>query len=139
MKWIGRRQSDNFENRGKRGRGFALGGIGTIIVVVIALLIGENPMQLLNQVGGGGVNIEQNVSSSGDQSEAEAFTLVVLADTEDVWHKIFKEMNKSYEEPTLVTFQDAVQSACGSANSAVGPFYCPGDRKVYIDLSFYNE
>ncbi len=139
MKWIGRRQSDNFENRGKGGRGFALGGIGTIVVVVIALLMGKNPMQLLDQVGES-VGTEQSVSSYGEsQSEAEAFTRVVQADTEDVWNNIFREMNMTYQEPTLVTFQDAVQSACGSASSAVGPFYCPGDNKVYIDLSFYNE
>jgi predicted metalloprotease len=138
MKWIGRRQSDNFENRGKGGKGFALGGIGTIIVVVIALLMGKNPMQLLDQVGSS-VGTEQSVSSNEPQSEAEAFTRVVQADTEDVWNKIFSEMNMTYQEPTLVTFQDAVQSACGSASSAVGPFYCPGDQKVYIDLSFYNE
>ena len=138
MKWIGRRQSDNFENRGKGGKGFALGGIGTIVVVLIALLMGKNPMQLLDQVGGS-IGTEQGVSSSEPQSEAEAFTRVVQADTEDVWNKIFNEMNMTYQEPTLVTFQDAVQSACGSASSAVGPFYCPGDHKVYIDLSFYQE
>lgn len=138
MKWIGRRQSDNFENRGKGGKGFALGGIGTIIVVIIALLMGKNPMQLLDQVGSS-VSTEQSVTPEGQQSEAEAFTRVVQADTEDVWNKIFNEMDMTYQEPTLVTFQDAVQSACGSASSAVGPFYCPGDHKVYIDLSFYNE
>ena len=138
MKWIGRRQSDNFENRGKGGKGFALGGIGTIVVVLIALLMGKNPMQLLDQVGGS-IGTEQGVSSNEPQSEAEVFTRVVQADTEDVWNKIFNEMNMTYQEPTLVTFQDAVQSACGSASSAVGPFYCPGDHKVYIDLSFYQE
>src|SRR5690606_34739062 len=77
--------------------------------------------------------------SDRTQSQAEAFTRVVQADTEDVWNKIFRDNGEKYIEPTLVTFEGSVQSACGSANSAVGPFYCPGDSKIYIDLSFYDE
>ncbi|ADY51575.1 protein of unknown function zinc metallopeptidase [Pseudopedobacter saltans DSM 12145] len=137
MKWQGRRQSDNFENRG-RGKGIAIGGIGTVVIIILGLLFGKDPGQLLStlqdQSGG-----SQTENSNGPQSEAEAFTRVVQADTEDVWNKIFRDHGKKYIEPTLVTFEGSVQSACGSANSAVGPFYCPGDNRVYIDLSFYDE
>ncbi len=135
MKWQGRRQSSNFERRG-RGKGLAIGGIGGVIIIVLGLLFGQDPTQLLNQLQDTGTPTEE---VNAPQSQAEAFTRVVQADTEDVWNNIFKENGKQYTEPTLVTFEGSVQSACGSASSAVGPFYCPGDSKIYIDLSFYNE
>lgn len=138
MKWQGRRQSDNFERRG-RGKGIAIGGLGTVVIIILGLLFGKDPGQLLNVLQEHSVVNQAEVSSDGPQSEAEAFTRVVQADTEDVWNKIFKDHGKNYIEPTLVTFEGSVQSACGSASSAVGPFYCPGDSKVYIDLSFYDE
>ena len=137
MKWQGRRQSDNFEKRGK-GTGMAIGGIGTVVIIILGLLFGKDPSQLLGSLQDQSA-VNQTENTDGPQSEAEAFTRVVQADTEDVWNKIFKDYGKTYTEPTLVTFEGSVQSACGSASSAVGPFYCPGDSKVYIDLSFYDE
>jgi predicted metalloprotease len=140
MKWKGRSGSDNVEDRRSGGKGFALGGIGTIIVVIIALLMGKNPMQMINQVQ----NIipteqTQGTTEIDPNDEAAQFTSVVLKDTEDIWTKLFNEMGETYKKPTLVLFRGSVQSACGSATSAVGPFYCPGDEKIYIDLSFYEE
>ncbi|WP_353136036.1 neutral zinc metallopeptidase [Pseudopedobacter sp.] len=137
MKWQGRRQSDNFERRGP-GKGIAIGGIGTVVIIILGLLFGKDPSQLLNAIQDQSAGTQTEVSS-GPQSEAEAFTRVVQADTEDVWNKIFRNHGEKYLEPTLVTFEGSVQSACGSASSAVGPFYCPGDSKIYIDLSFYDE
>lgn len=137
MKWQGRRQSDNFERRGP-GKGIAIGGIGTVVIIILGLLFGKDPSQLLNTIQDQSAGSQTEVSN-GPQSEAEAFTRVVQADTEDVWNKIFRDHGEKYIEPTLVTFEGSVQSACGSASSAVGPFYCPGDSKIYIDLSFYDE
>lgn len=138
MKWMGRRQSDNFEKRGSGGKGIALGGIGTVIAIIIALIMGKNPLQILNEVGQG-TNTEQTTTTNGPATEAEQFSRVVFADTEDVWNKIFAEMGQEYKEPILTTFEGNVSSACGSASSATGPFYCPADQRVYIDLSFYND
>lgn len=146
MKWIGRRQSGNVEDRrGAGGGGFGMpggiltkGGIGVVIViVVISLLTGQNPLALLQQIDGGGSTYSTNQSYTPTASEEELaqFVRVVLADTEDVWHKQFQD----YRDPTLVLFTDYVQSACGNASSATGPFYCPADEKVYIDLSFYSD
>ncbi|RRN77124.1 metalloprotease [Pseudoxanthomonas sp. SGD-10] len=135
MKWRGRRQSTNFERRG-RGKGLAIGGIGGVIVIILGLLFGQDPTQLINQIQN---TDSQTENTNAPQSEAEAFTRVVQADTEDVWNRIFRQHGSQYIEPTLVTFEGSVQSACGSASSAVGPFYCPGDSKIYIDLSFYSE
>lgn len=143
MQWRGRRESDNVEDmRGSGGgrRGIALGGAGTIIVVLLALLLGKNPLQLLQQTGNmpGPAN-EQPAPDNPAEDEAAKFVKVVLADNEDVWHKLFEEKGLQYVEPKLVLFRSEVQSACGGASSAMGPFYCPGDQKVYIDLSFYDE
>lgn len=135
MKWRGRRQSTNFERRG-RGKGLAIGGIGGVIIIILGLLFGQDPTQLINQIQN---TDSQTENANAPQSEAEAFTRVVQADTEDVWNRIFRQHGSQYIEPTLVTFEGSVQSACGSASSAVGPFYCPGDSKIYIDLSFYSE
>ncbi|MBX2903724.1 MAG: zinc metallopeptidase [Chitinophagales bacterium] len=144
MQWRGRRESSNVEDLrggGGRKRGMALGGVGTILVVVIALLMGKNPMQLLQAVGGNtAITTEQTAPATPQpDDEAASFVKVVLADNEDVWNKMFKEAGSTYREPTLVLFREGVESACGSASSAMGPFYCSGDEKIYIDLSFYDE
>lgn len=143
MQWRGRRESDNVEDmRGSGGgrRGIALGGAGTVIVIILALLFGKNPLQLLQQTGTEpGYAHEQPAPNNPAEDEAAKFVKVVLADNEDVWHKLFEENGMQYVEPKLVLFRSEVQSACGGASSAMGPFYCPADQKVYIDLSFYDE
>ncbi len=144
MKWLGRRGSGNVKDQrggGGAGKGLALGGVGTIILVIIGLLMGKNPLELLNTVqnGNAGAQQEQTYTPSAEEDEAAEFVKVVLADTEDVWNKLFEQMGEQYQEPKLVLFTGQVQSACGAASSASGPFYCPGDDKVYIDLSFYND
>jgi hypothetical protein len=137
MLWRGRRQSGNVEDRRGMGGRIALGGgLGTVIIIVFSLLMGKNPIELLNSVDEQGV--EQQIPE--EQKEEAEFVSVVLADTEDVWHQLFKDqLNAEYEEPKLVLFSGSDQSGCGFASAATGPFYCPADRKVYIDLSFYDE
>ena len=146
MKWIGRRQSDNMEDRrGLSGGKVALGGgaIG-IIILLINLFGGQNVQQLtpiLEQLQQGQTTQTQNSEplSAADQEMGE-FVSTVLADTEDVWKKIFQENGLTYEEPKMVLFRSNVETACGAATSASGPFYCPaGDRKVYMDLAFFEE
>ncbi|WP_139891618.1 MULTISPECIES: neutral zinc metallopeptidase [unclassified Bacillus (in: firmicutes)] len=142
MKWKGRRASTNVEDRrGMSSKGIIGGGIGGIILLLVITFLGGNPAELLNQLGGGTSTNTTNTEYVGTQEEEELaeFVSVVLADTEKVWTKLFKEEGLVYEEPTLVIYNDSVQSACGTAGSSVGPFYCPGDHKLYIDLSFYNE
>lgn len=142
MKWLGRRGSGNIEDRRSGGGGLAIGGgLTAIIAVVFSLLTGQNPMELLGMFQGGdsGTQQEAPLETDVNQDEKGHFVSVVLADTEDVWNKLFSDAGSNYKEPTLVLFSGAVHSACGSASSATGPFYCPGDEKVYIDLSFYDE
>ena len=142
MKWKGRKSSENVEDRrGMRSKGVIGGGIGGIILLLVVTLLGGNPADLVNQLGGDSSNSSSQVDYVGTEEEEELadFVSVVLADTEQVWTKIFKEKGLVYEEPTLVLYKDQVQSACGTAGSSVGPFYCPGDHKLYIDLSFYDE
>lgn len=140
MKWKGRRQSTNVEDR----RGMAVGGktvigggIGGLIIVLLFTLLGGNPGDLMGNPPPPTDNAPMNVSS--EEEEQAAFVSVVLADTEEIWTKEFEKRGLTYEEPKLVLYRDSVQSACGTAGSAVGPFYCPGDHKLYIDLSFYEE
>jgi len=144
MRWKDGRKSENVEDRrGVRvSRGMMGGGIGTVILVLVALYFGVDPSILLNQ----GTNQEVGVppGSVSQQRPAEEnrmaeFVSVVLADTEDTWHEMFRRSGKTYQEPKLVLFSDAVDSACGFAQSAMGPFYCPRDNKVYIDLQFYRD
>jgi predicted metalloprotease len=146
MKWIGRRQSGNVDDRrGGGGGGFGIpgglftkGGIGVvIIIIVISLITGQNPLSLLQQMDGGGstYSTDQSYTPTASEQELAEFVRVVLADTEDVWNEQFTD----YREPTLVMFTDYVQSACGNASASTGPFYCPADEKVYIDLSFYSD
>jgi predicted metalloprotease len=144
MQWRGRRQSSNVDDqRGRSGGGgmAVKGGLGTVVIVlVISLITGKNPLELLSQVQGtdSGVTTEQtspDYQPTAEEQELSEFVKVVLADTEDVWHSLMKD----YREPTLVMFTDQVQSACGTASSSTGPFYCSEDERVYIDLSFYQE
>jgi predicted metalloprotease len=144
MRWRGREQSENVEDRRRLGpRGLAIGGgLGTVVLVGVYLLLGGNPRQLLQILG----QTEEMTTGSSrsapttpENDEAGQFVGVVLKDTEDVWGAIFRESGRSYEPPQLVLFRGQVESGCGLAGSATGPFYCPGDRKVYIDLSFFDE
>ncbi|MEJ6979314.1 neutral zinc metallopeptidase [Pedobacter sp. P351] len=142
MKWLGRRGSGNIEDRRSGGGGLAIGGgVTAVIAVIFSLLTGQNPMELLGMFQGGGSGTQQEapLDTEVNQDKKGHFVSVVLADTEDVWNKLFSESGSDYKEPTLVLFSGAVHSACGSASSATGPFYCPGDEKVYIDLTFYDE
>jgi predicted metalloprotease len=138
------RRSENIEDRRGMpvGRGAAVGGgIGTLVLVLLALWFGVDPSIVLQ---GGDPDVPptpsvQQRTPSGADDELRDFVAVVLADTEDTWRELFDRMNRRYEDPTLVLFSGAVQSACGMAQAAVGPFYCPADRKLYIDLSFYRS
>ena len=139
MKWQGRRGSGNIEDRrGMSGGRMAVGGgIGTIVIVIIVLLLGGDPSQLLNNITGG-TETEQ-VNSSAEEDQMAQFVSVVLKDTETVWGKIFEQSNITYRQPKLVLFRSQVESACGLASAASGPFYCPTDERVYIDLSFCDQ
>lgn len=140
MRWLGGRESDNVEDRRGGGGGGLIvgGGIGTVVIAVIVMLLGGDPSTILNQRSS-----QQEVSEApaGPQADDEAasFTRKVLASTEDVWTEIFRQQGGQYQQPTLVMFRNVTQSGCGTASQASGPFYCPGDRKLYIDLSFYDE
>ena len=146
MRWESGRRSENVEDR----RGFhvsrlaAGGGIGTIVVVLVALYLGVDPSVIFNQTemtipGAGTPTQSAPYSASPKEKRLAEFVSVVLADTEDTWHALFRSMGKTYEEPKLVLFSGSVESACGFASAAVGPFYCPADQKLYIDLSFYSD
>lgn len=141
MRWRGERQSSNIEDRrGMGGRVAVGGGLGTIVIVILALLFGADPRQFLEQVPSDGSSpVQSSRPVNPEEEELKQFVSVVLAKSEDVWQEVFRQNGRQYREPTLVLFTDQVQSACGMAGAAVGPFYCPGDEKVYIDLSFYEE
>ncbi len=115
------------------------GGIGLVVVAVITFLLGGDPTALLQQATGPNAGLEESASAIATNDPLSRFVAVVLADTEDVWNQLFSRMGRSYEEPKLVLFSDRVSSACGMASAATGPFYCPGDYKVYIDLRFYEQ
>lgn len=141
MRWRTGRRSTNVEDRrgirvGKAG--LAGGGLGTLVLVLVAMYFGVDPSVVL-QTSPGGSTVTSSQPVPPEQEELADFVSVVLADTEDTWHAIFPEMGSVYEAPTLVLFSGAVESACGFAQAAVGPFYCPADRKVYIDLSFFDD
>jgi predicted metalloprotease len=141
MKWEGREESENVEDRRGLGKtGLAIGGVGGLVVLVIALFLGVDPQKLLGP-GGAGPGGEPGPSAPADPEEERMakFTRVIFHDTEVVWTEQFQKMGKHYEKPTLVLFSGQVDSACGQAGASVGPFYCPGDAKVYIDLSFYKD
>ncbi len=142
MRWSGNRRSDNVEDR--RGitvrKGMLGGGIGTVILVLVAMYLGVDPRMLLQMGSSVSTKTEEvrEARPPGEDTQAD-FVSVVLADTEDVWKEQFSRSGRTYREPTLVLFTDAVESACGFAQAAVGPFYCPGDDKVYLDLGFFEE
>ena len=141
MRWRDRRQSENIEDRrGFGGRGIAIGGgLGGLVVLIIALILGADPSQLLEQVPNNPGSVPASRSTNPEEEELKQFVAVALAETEDVWTTVFRQMNREYRKPTLVLFRDSVSSACGHAGAAVGPFYCPADEKLYIDLSFFSE
>ena len=144
MRWrMGRRSTNIEDRRGVRLPGRAAGGgIGILILIVIAVLLGADPVKLLNDITYTEVDPTSSYDSaplSDEDRELADFVSVVLADTEDTWSELFVQYNGRYREPTLVLFSGAVDSACGFAQSAVGPFYCPADEKVYIDLDFYRD
>ena len=145
MKWKGRRQSANVEDRRGRGRGgiggigIAGGGIGLVVVIIITLMSGGNAGDILNNIQGTNTNQAVPYEETEQDRELADFVSVVLADTEVVWTELFTQQGDDYQEPKMVLYTDQVQSACGTAGSSVGPFYCPGDYKLYIDLSFYDE
>ncbi len=142
MRWQGRRQSENVEDRRNMAPVFVGGGLFAIILAVIVALMGGDPRPLLDDVAqqaGGQVAPAVPGEPGGAQDEMSQFVSVVLADTEDVWKELFRRRGQEYQEPTLVLFTGSVESACGFTNAAVGPFYCPADGKLYLDLSFYNE
>jgi predicted metalloprotease len=144
MLWQGRRESENIEDeRGSGsggGRRIAVGGgLGGVILVVAYLLLGGDPQALLDsQQPSSDVSQRRQVDANAPRDDATKFIAVVLADTEDAWHSIFRQMGREYEEPKLVLFRSQTRSGCGFASTASGPFYCPEDRRVYIDLAFYK-
>jgi predicted metalloprotease len=140
MLWQGRRESDNVEDERRSGGGRIAvgGGIGGIILVVAYLLLGGDPQALVESQQQAQVSQPRQVDPNAPRDEASKFVAVVLADTEDIWHERFRQMGCSYEEPKLVLFTNQTRSGCGFASGASGPFYCPEDRRVYIDLGFYR-
>jgi predicted metalloprotease len=143
MLWQGQRESDNVEDERRSGGGGRLavgGGIGGVILVVAYLLLGGDPAALTDsQQQSSQVSQSRQLDSNGPRDEASKFVAVVLADTEDAWNDVFRQLGRQYEEPKLVLFSHQTRSGCGFASSASGPFYCPEDRRVYIDLAFYRE
>lgn len=141
MRWRGERQSTNIEDRrGLSGGKIAVGGgLGTVVILILALLFGVDPQQLLQQVPDDPQSqVQTSRPQNRQEEELKQFVSVVLAKSEDVWNDVFRQNGRQYREPTLVLFTDQVRSACGMAGAAVGPFYCPADEKMYIDLAFYD-
>jgi len=144
MRWENGRRSDNIEDRrglrvGKPG--LVGGGIGAIVLALVAMYFGVDPSVVLNQAGTlAPTQTEQQAATfSPEEERLKEFMSVVLADTEDVWVTLFRGSGQQYRQPKLVLFSGAVQSACGFAEAAMGPFYCPGDQKLYLDMSFFND
>lgn len=148
MKWEGNRQSSNVEDRRSAGGGAPIFGgrsigIGTIVVALVGgWVLGINPLTILGMLSGGGAPVvQQNTPAQAPPANdtMAQFVSTVLADTEDVWGQVFQQGGTNYRQPKLVLFRGAVGTACGTGQAAMGPFYCPGDQKVYIDLSFYDQ
>ena len=153
MRWEGQRESDNVDDvRGAGGRrmpGLGGGGrklgLGTVVIALVGgWLLGVNPLTLLGMLGGGGAPMEMSQAdtgspqAAGEKDPSLQFVSVVLADTEDVWGNVFKQGGQAYQQPRMVVFRGSYPTACGQGDAAMGPFYCPGDRKVYLDLSFFD-
>ena len=151
MRWQGRRESDNVEDRrnnssgpsfGGGGGGFRLpGGKGGIILLIVVVVASYYGVDLTSMLGGQPVPQQQSAqrSISPNDDEAAKFTSVILATTEDTWGQIFQKMGRTYQQPKLVMYRGATRTGCGTGQSVMGPFYCPADSTVYIDLSFYDE
>lgn len=149
MRWQGRRESDNVEDRRNQpggpmmgGGGFRLpGGKGGIVLLIIVMVAGYYGVDLTSLLTGGQPLTQQTQtrSISPDEDEAAKFTSVILATTEDTWGQLFEQMGHSYQQPKLVMYRGATRTGCGTGQSVMGPFYCPADSTVYIDLSFYDE
>jgi predicted metalloprotease len=140
MRWKGRRQSTNVEDRrGVTPKRIVGGGCGTIVIILIIWMLGGNPLEFLSNMQVGEQSSVSNYVGSEAENEMAQFVSVVLGDTEDVWNLLFRQAGKYYRQPKLVLYNDAVQSACGLSSAATGPFYCPEDEKVYIDLGFLQE
>lgn len=144
MRWRGERQSSNVEDRrGMRvSRGVGIGGVGGIVLGLLALYFTKDPTMLLQSITNSGATTEQSAGpyqESAAEAESSGLIKATLASTEDVWGLLFTQAGSQYQQPTLVLFSGTVSSACGTAQAAMGPFYCPGDQQVYIDLSFYDE
>ena len=140
MLWQGQRESENVDDaRGSGGGRLVMGGgIGTVILVVLYLVLGGDPQALFNSQQ---AQLPQSaqIDTQAPRDDASKFVAVVLADTEDAWNAVFRQMGRNYQEPRLVLFTDVIQSGCGFASGATGPFYCPQDRRVYIDLGFFRQ
>ncbi len=144
MRWEGQRRSENIEDRRGKGGAVAGGGIGLLVLgLLYALLTGQDPGQITGQLGGpggGGPATQQGpLQTTPEEEKQREMVEVVLAWTEDIWSELFQRAGRTYEQPTLVFFRGQVQSGCGRATAQVGPFYCPGDKQIYIDLSFFAE
>lgn len=144
MRWRDQRQSTNIEDRrGMGGKRIAVGGggIGLLLLVVAVYLCGGDPSNLLRQAPSAEIQPSQDRSQNANKTEDQlkSFASAVLGSTEDVWNDVFRKSNLRYSEPKLVLFTGQVSSACGYASSAMGPFYCPGDKKVYLDFAFFQE
>jgi uncharacterized protein len=147
MRWQGGRQSENVEDRrGMRGPVMVGGGLGTLVLVLLVWVLGGDPLALLQQIDQGAppgqagpLEPQAPGAAPGIDDEGKEFVSVVLADTEDVWRDQFRRLGQPYRDPKLVLFSDQVESACGFAQAAVGPFYCPADEKVYLDTTFFRE
>lgn len=140
MRWKGQRESQNIEDRRGVSAGKAAGGgIGVVLIAIVVMLLGGDPTQLLQASGTSAPAGSQNYKPTPENEEMRAFISTVLAKTEDIWTPIFAQMGKTYDPPRLVLFTDKVESACGFASAAVGPFYCSEDESVYLDTSFFEE
>ena len=147
MRWRDQRKSTNVEDRrgaggGRGGKTIALGGggLGIIVVLILACVFGVNPNQLLDRSGSQPqTQTQQQPTNPGARDDNKEFVKAVLASTEDVWNDVFRKSGVRYQEPKLVLFTNQVNSACGYASAAMGPFYCPGDNKLYLDFAFFNE
>lgn len=143
MRWGKGRRSTNIEDRrgGSRvGRTAGIGGVGAVIAAVAVFLLGGDPRTVLELVSGGGGQLgQQEIQTTPEEEQVKDFLSVVLADTEDTWGPIFQQAGSTYQPPSLVLYRNATPTACGQGQAAAGPFYCPGDQKLYLDLSFLSE
>ncbi|GIK61901.1 MAG: metalloprotease [Ignavibacteriota bacterium] len=140
MRWKGRRESSNVEDRrGGYSKGMVGGGIGSVVVILLIYFLGGDPSQIMNTSQLDDHTTTSSYQGTAEENELAQFVSVVLAETEDVWTQLFLEDGLTYKYPKLVLYTGSVQSACGFSSAATGPFYCPGDYKLYIDLSFYDE